>query len=61
MRGTLTRPVIGIRGRNSIVQAAEAVGLGVVLTPVAAVLAFVDPGLAKDADCAALFTVAQAH
>ncbi len=61
VRGTLTRPVIGIRGRNSIVQAAEAVGLGVVLTPVAAVLAFVDPGLTKDADCAALFNVVQAH
>jgi hypothetical protein len=29
------------------------------LTPVAALLAFVDPGLAKDADCAALLAQAR--
>lgn len=61
VRGTLTRPVIGIWKRNSIVQAAEAVGLGMALTPIAAVFAFVDPGLAKNADCAALLTAAQVH
>jgi hypothetical protein len=30
----------------------------VVLTPLAAVLAFVDPGLTKDADCGALISAA---
>jgi hypothetical protein len=54
VRGTLAHPSIAIQARNSVAQAAEAVALGVILTPVAAVLAFVDPGLAKDADCAAL-------
>ena len=61
VRGTLAQPVIGIRARNSIAQVAEAVALSVILTPLAAVLAFVDPGLAKDADCASLFTAADAH
>ena len=59
VRGTLTHPSIDLQVRNSIAQTAEAVALGVVLTPLAAVLAFVDPGLAKDADCSAL--LAEAH
>ena len=44
--------------RHAFAQTAEAVVLGVVATPLAAVLAFVDPGLAKDADCAALLAAA---
>jgi hypothetical protein len=35
-------------------QGAVAAVLGAVATPVAAVLAFVDPGLAKNADCTGL-------
>ena len=54
LRGTLAHPQIGIEGGKSPVQAAAAVALGVVVAPLAAALAFVDPGLAKDADCAAL-------
>jgi uncharacterized protein involved in outer membrane biogenesis len=54
LRGTLTHPSVTIQARNSVAQTAEAVALGVILTPLAAALAFVDPGLAKDADCAAL-------
>jgi hypothetical protein len=60
VRGTLTHPSIDLQARNSAAQAAEAVALGVVLTPLAAVLAFVDPGLTKDADCAALMTAGHA-
>jgi uncharacterized protein involved in outer membrane biogenesis len=56
VRGTLAHPSIGIEARNSLLQGGEAVALGVLLTPLAAVLAFVDPGLARDADCAALMT-----
>lgn len=59
VRGTLSHPSIEIKASNSIAQTAEAVALGVVLTPLAAVLAFVDPGLAKDADCAALSAAAK--
>jgi uncharacterized protein involved in outer membrane biogenesis len=58
VRGTLSHPSAGIRVRDSAAQAAEAIALGVALTPLASVLAFVDPGLAKDADCAALLAAA---
>jgi uncharacterized protein involved in outer membrane biogenesis len=54
VRGTLAHPTPGIQLGNAAAQTAEAVALEVVLTPLASVLAFVDPGLAKDADCAAL-------
>jgi hypothetical protein len=37
-----------------VAQTGGAIALGVVLTPVASLLAFVDPGLAKDANCADL-------
>jgi uncharacterized protein involved in outer membrane biogenesis len=60
VRGTLARPSVDIQARHAVAQAAEAVVLGVVLTPLAAVLAFVDPGLAKDADCAGLLAAADA-
>jgi AsmA family protein len=59
VRGTLKHPSVGIDARNSMVQVGEAVALGVALTPLAAVLAFIDPGLAKDADCAALLAAAK--
>ena len=54
VRGFLTHPTVGIQPGAAAAQTAAAVALGVLLTPLAAVLAFVDPGLAKDADCAAL-------
>jgi uncharacterized protein involved in outer membrane biogenesis len=54
VRGTLSHPSVDIQARHYVAQAAEAVALGVLLTPLAAMLAFVDPGLAKDANCAAL-------
>jgi AsmA family protein len=57
--GTLSHPSIDIKARNSVVQVTEAVALGVVFTPLAALLAFVDPGLTKDADCAALIAAAK--
>jgi len=60
LRGTLSHPSLEVKAGRTAVQAAEAVALGVVLTPLAAILAFVDPGLAKDADCAALLAAAKA-
>jgi len=59
LSGTLSKPSIGIKPEKTIVQAAAAVALGTLLTPVAAVLAFVDPGLAHNADCAALLAQAE--
>jgi len=54
VRGTLVHPAIALQARNAAAQTAAAVALGAVLTPLAGMLAFVDPGLAKDADCASL-------
>jgi len=59
VRGTLAHPAISIDPKKPAAQAGAAVALGVLLTPVAAMLAFVDPGLAKDADCAALLAQAR--
>ncbi len=53
-RGTLLHPAVSLEARKAVAQSAEAIALGVALTPLAAVLAFVDPGLAKNADCASL-------
>jgi uncharacterized protein involved in outer membrane biogenesis len=59
IRGTLAHPQIGLATANLVAQAGSAIALGALLTPVASLLAFVDPGLAKNANCAAL--VAQAE
>ncbi len=56
VRGTLLHPQIGVDAGKAIGQAGAAAALGVLLTPLAAILAFVDGGLAKDANCAALLT-----
>ena len=54
IRGTLRHPSISLSTPALAKQAAAAAILGAVATPFAAVLAFVDPGLAKNADCATL-------
>jgi hypothetical protein len=56
VRGTLSHPSFAIQPRDVAAQTAAAVALGVLLTPLASALAFVDPGLSKDADCGALMT-----
>lgn len=61
VRGTLRHPSIGISAPDAIKQGGVAAAAGVLLTPLAAVIAFVDPGLAKDQDCAALLEDAQAQ
>ena len=45
------------RARSQLLT--TAVALAVLLTPLAGVLPFIDPGLAKNADCASLLTEAQ--
>ncbi|MEP6547828.1 MAG: AsmA family protein [Gammaproteobacteria bacterium] len=59
LRGTLAHLSAGIQVGHAMAQTAGAVALGIVLTPLASILAFVDPGLAKDADCAALLGAAK--
>ena len=45
----------------AIVQGGLAAGVALVLSPLAAILPFVDPGLGKDADCGALLAQAKAQ
>lgn len=59
VRETLEDPQLGVQTGRVALQAGAAVALGVLLTPVAAVLAFIDGGLAKDANCAALVGLAE--
>jgi AsmA family protein len=54
VRGTLRHPSVSLSTPALAKQGAAAVVLGAVATPFAAILAFVDPGLAKSADCADL-------
>jgi hypothetical protein len=60
IKGTLLHPAIGVKGSKLAAQGAAAALLGVVGTPLAAIAAFVDPGLNKSADCQALLTDAKA-
>ncbi len=54
--GTFAKPAIGVKPGSLLAQVGVAAALGAVATPAAAVLAFVDPGLAKNTDCAALLS-----
>jgi uncharacterized protein involved in outer membrane biogenesis len=59
IRGSLEHPQIRLAGHGALAQTGGAVALGVLLTPLATVLAFVSPGLTHNADCAALLAQAQ--
>ena len=56
--GKLASPSLGIDAKPAITQGAIGAGLAL-LSPFAALLAFVDPGLAKDANCASLLAQAR--
>jgi uncharacterized protein involved in outer membrane biogenesis len=59
LKGSLLHPTIGVQPGKLAAQTGGAVALGTLLTPLAALLAFVDGGLAKDANCAALIGQAE--
>jgi uncharacterized protein involved in outer membrane biogenesis len=59
--GRFDAPKIGVDVVHAAPQVAGAVALGVFAAPLAAVLPFVAPGLAKNADCQALVGSAQAE
>jgi AsmA family protein len=59
--GELKKPSFKLKPGKLIEQGAAGAVLGTLLTPVAAILAFVDPGLAKNQDCAQLLAQAQQH
>ena len=58
--GSLEHPAIGVDAGKAAVQGAIGLGLGAV-NPLAAILAFVDLGLAKNADCTGLMSTAKAQ
>jgi hypothetical protein len=57
--GQLGSPKFGVKPGKAPLQVAGAVALGAVLWPLAAVLPFVDAGLAHDANCVGLVSQAQ--
>jgi len=61
LKGTLLKPRPGVDVAKAAGQIGLSAAVGVVLTPLAALLPFVEPGLAKDADCAALVAGAKAQ
>lgn len=59
IQGPLRKPDVGIAGGEAVKQTGFAAALAAIVAPLAAVVAFVDPGLADDADCGALLTEAK--
>ena len=57
--GTLSHPAIGLNMKKLAGQAAVATALGTLLTPAAAIIAFIDTGNAKNADCEAALAQAR--
>lgn len=56
IEGPLTKPTIDLKTGNAVAQGGIGVALAALVNPLAAILPFVEPGLAKDANCAALMT-----
>jgi AsmA family protein len=59
IRGPLRKPDIGLESGESLTQTGIAAALASLVAPLAAVLAFVDPGLADDANCSGLLAEAK--
>ena len=58
IRGHFADPSFGVNVASTVKQGAVAAALGTLITPVAAIIAFVDPGPAKDQNCAAMIAEA---
>lgn len=59
--GHLADPSVGIDPVPLVARGAAAVAIGALLTPLAAILAFIEPGLQEDVDCARLQAETQAQ
>ena len=59
VRGPLSKPSVGVDTASLVTQGGLTALVGAVVAPVAALFAFVDPGLAKDANCGALIASAR--
>ena len=60
VRGSLAHPVLGVQAGPVVAQGGIGLALGF-LNPLATILAFIDPGLAKDANCGPLLAAAKAQ
>lgn len=54
IQGELRHPTISVSAGRPAAQAGAAIALSALATPLAGLLAFVDPGLARNADCSAV-------
>lgn len=61
LQGPIRSPKPGVEPGQAIAQGGIAVALGALVSPIAAVLPFVDPGLADNANCAGLLAGARAE
>lgn len=59
VNGPLTAPRVGVDGGAVAGQVGIGAALAALVNPLAALLTFVDPGLAKDANCGALISAAR--
>lgn len=59
VKGSLAHPALGVEPGQAIAQGGIAAALGF-LSPLASIFAFIDPGLAKDANCGPLLADAKA-
>lgn len=59
--GPLVAPKLSVEPGAAVAQGGAAVALGSLLSPLAAILPFIDPGLSKDANCGALLAEAGQH
>jgi uncharacterized protein involved in outer membrane biogenesis len=58
--GTLKKPDVGVKGRNLLVRGGAAAGLAILFPP-AALVAFIEPALGKDSECATLIRTMNAR
>jgi AsmA family protein len=61
LRGSVKHPTVSIEKGALLAQSGAAIALGVLLSPLASVLAFVSPGLSHGADCEPVVSQAQAR
>jgi len=59
VQGPLTAPKVGVDSASVAGQVGLGAALGALVNPLIALLPFVDPGLAKDANCGALISAAR--
>ncbi|MBV9061555.1 MAG: AsmA family protein, partial [Alphaproteobacteria bacterium] len=58
--GSLGHPKVGVQASKALGQGGIAVTLGALINPIAALVATIDPGLAKDVNCGAVMAQAKA-